>query len=252
MLAAFTFAAALLHTSGTARVARCCPPAAAVLPATEYMLRQLQPAQSIGLLAAWEKASRDLRAAGFRGPQDEAIGERALKLKQLAETLPRVKSTAMILGLCEKGSLSFETLEEPHKSQAETLSRTSLRGEPPWGSPRGHPHLAFGIAHRAGGCAHAPSLPPRPRSRNLRRPRLRNRLRLAVGGPRLDRRGAGDSSAAARTNLGYPSAPSRLSRRLHLLALVRPRPSSGSERHCSGRSPRAPQSRSAPGHSAPL
>ncbi len=33
MLAAFTFAAALLHTSGTARVARCCPPAAAVLPA---------------------------------------------------------------------------------------------------------------------------------------------------------------------------------------------------------------------------
>ncbi|EOD15663.1 hypothetical protein EMIHUDRAFT_211218 [Emiliania huxleyi CCMP1516] len=153
MLAAFTFAAALLHTSGTARVARCCPPAAAVLPATEYMLRQLQPAQSIGLLAAWEKASRDLRAAGFRGPQDEAIGERALKLKQLAETLPRVKSTAMILGLCEKGSLSFETLEEPHKSQAETLSRTSLRGEPPWGSPRGHPHLAFGIAHRAGGSA---------------------------------------------------------------------------------------------------
>jgi len=162
MLATFAFAAALLHASGTARVARCCPPAAAVLPATEYMLRQLQPAQSIGLLAAWEKASRDLRAAGFRGPQDEAIGERALKLKQLAETLPRVKSTAMILGLCEKGSLSFETLEEPHKSQAETLSRTSLRGEPPWGSPRGHPHPAFGIAHRAGGCDRAPYLPLRP------------------------------------------------------------------------------------------
>jgi len=102
--------------------------AAMQIPTAGYMIRTLKATQSVGLLAAWEKASKDLRAAGFRGPEDQAIGERALKLKQLNEELPRLKSTAMILGLCENGQLSFETLTEPHKSQAETLSRTTLEG----------------------------------------------------------------------------------------------------------------------------
>jgi hypothetical protein len=31
-------------------------------------------AQSLGLLAAWDKTPKDLRAAGFRGPEDEATG----------------------------------------------------------------------------------------------------------------------------------------------------------------------------------
>lgn len=100
--------------------------------------------------------SQDIRAAGFRGPGDEAVGERQLKLKQLAEELPRLKSATMILGLCEKGQLTFQTLQvashgpgrsggvpletafthtpfhtlstpqEPHRAQAEVLSRTTL------------------------------------------------------------------------------------------------------------------------------
>jgi hypothetical protein len=73
--------------------------------------------QSLGLLAAWDKTSKDLRAAGFRGPEDEAIGARAVKLKELSKQLPLLKATAMVLGLCEKGTMSFGALQEPHKAQ---------------------------------------------------------------------------------------------------------------------------------------
>eukprot|EP00967_Tisochrysis_lutea_P090643 scaffold129819_cov30-Tisochrysis_lutea.AAC.1 len=87
------------------------------MSAAGYIVRTLPPSKCIGLLAGWEKASKDLRSAGFRGPEDEAVGERAIKLKRLAEELPKLKGTVMVLALCEKGSLSFETLQEPHKSQ---------------------------------------------------------------------------------------------------------------------------------------
>lgn len=31
--------------------------------------------------------------------------------------LALLKSTAMVLGLCDKGTLAFETLQEPHKTK---------------------------------------------------------------------------------------------------------------------------------------
>jgi len=56
----------------------------------------------------------------------EAIGERALKLKQLATQLGEMKGQVNVLGLLSKGSLTLETLQEPHKSMAKRLSTTRI------------------------------------------------------------------------------------------------------------------------------
>ncbi len=82
--------------------------------------------QTLGLLMQWSKLANDLRASGFRGPSDEAIGQRAIKLKSITERLPRLKAKVNIIALCEKGSLSYDTLQEPHRSDAERLSRTRV------------------------------------------------------------------------------------------------------------------------------
>lgn len=69
----------------------------------------------------------DARSNGFQ-PESEAIGERALKLKDMAQQLSELKAQANILGLCAKGGLSFDTLQEPHASMGARLSRTSIVG----------------------------------------------------------------------------------------------------------------------------
>ena len=64
---------------------------------------------------------------GFQ-PKMEAIGAHALRLRHLVDELPSVDSVTNILGLVEKGSLSFDNLQEPHKSKAERLSKTRVVG----------------------------------------------------------------------------------------------------------------------------
>ena len=92
-----------------------------------YVLKQNLPsAQTVGLLFQWTKAASDLRAAGFRGPADEAIGPRAAKLKDIAERLPRLKAQVNVLALCEKGTLSYTDLQEPHRSNAKRLERSRI------------------------------------------------------------------------------------------------------------------------------
>ena len=44
------------------------------------------------------------------------------------QELSRLKALANILALAERGSLSFEKLEEPHALQGEALSRTKVMG----------------------------------------------------------------------------------------------------------------------------
>ena len=68
-----------------------------------------------------------MRADGFQ-PNLEAIGDRANQMKTLASVLPGLASTANILALCAKGSMSYDTLQEPHASVAERLSRTRVHG----------------------------------------------------------------------------------------------------------------------------
>jgi len=91
----------------------------------EYMLAALSPPRAAFLLFQWDKTAQDSRSAGFQ-PESEAIGERALKLKQLSSVLPELKAQANILGLCSKGALSFDKLQEPHASIAKRLSSTKI------------------------------------------------------------------------------------------------------------------------------
>lgn len=69
--------------------------------------------------------AQTVRANGF-SPATEAVGDGAFKMKALHEELPKLKAQAGIIGLCEKGQLSFDKLEEPHASMAKRLSRTKL------------------------------------------------------------------------------------------------------------------------------
>ena len=69
--------------------------------------------------------AQTVRANGF-SPATEAVGDGAYKMKDLAEVLPKLKTQAGIIGLCEKGQMSFETLEEPHKAMGKRLSKTKL------------------------------------------------------------------------------------------------------------------------------
>lgn len=78
------------------------------------------------MLHMWGTQAMTVRANGF-SPASEAVGDGAFRMKWLAAELPKLKAQATVLGMCEKGQLSFDKLEEPHKSQAERLSRTTMR-----------------------------------------------------------------------------------------------------------------------------
>lgn len=67
-----------------------------------------------------------VRANGF-SPATEAVGDGAIRMKELSKELTKLTAQAKILGLCERGSLSFDALEEPHASVAQRLSKTKLR-----------------------------------------------------------------------------------------------------------------------------
>ena len=69
--------------------------------------------------------AQTVRANGF-SPASEAVGDGAYKMKALSDALPKLKSQATILGLCEQGQMSFDKLEEPHKSMGDRLSKTKL------------------------------------------------------------------------------------------------------------------------------
>eukprot|EP00966_Prymnesium_polylepis_P163790 3786365-Prymnesium_polylepis.1 len=56
----------------------------------------------------------------------EATEDRAFKMKQMADDLPRLAAQANVLGLCERGSMNFEALAEPHASMGERLSKTRV------------------------------------------------------------------------------------------------------------------------------
>lgn len=100
---------------------------ASAVASSDYLLQKLDAGRGSFLLHTWAMAAQTERANGF-SPASEAIGDGALRMKYLADELPKLVSTAKILGLCEKGTLSFDNLEEPHASMAERLSRTSLQG----------------------------------------------------------------------------------------------------------------------------
>ena len=78
------------------------------------------------LLHTWTQQALTVRANGF-SPTSEAIGDGAIRMKSLAGDLQQLTAQAKILGLCERGSLSFDALDEPHKSNAKRLSKTKLR-----------------------------------------------------------------------------------------------------------------------------
>ncbi|KAL1499152.1 hypothetical protein AB1Y20_013663 [Prymnesium parvum] len=90
-----------------------------------FRIQPLPPAKAHFLLHTWSKTAYDARANGFR-PQMEATGEMATKLKALAEELPRLAAQANVLGLCERGSMRFDALAEPHASAGERLAKTRL------------------------------------------------------------------------------------------------------------------------------
>jgi hypothetical protein len=77
------------------------------------------------LLQTWAAQAETVRANGF-SPKSEAVGNGAFKMKALADELPKLKAQASIIGLCEKGQMSFETLKEPHATIGARLSRTKL------------------------------------------------------------------------------------------------------------------------------
>jgi hypothetical protein len=109
--------AVLLYTSS----------AMAYTPRPGFMLKELPAAKGSFLLHTWMQAAQTVRANGF-SPASEAVGEGAFRMKFLSEALPGLVAQAKILGLCERGSLSFDSLQEPHASMGERLSRTKLVG----------------------------------------------------------------------------------------------------------------------------
>lgn len=90
-----------------------------------FLVQGLPAPKGFFLLTTWSKAAADMRANGF-APSSEAIGERANRLRYLADELPKRAAQANVLALCERGSMSFDTLQEPHRSVGERLSRTQL------------------------------------------------------------------------------------------------------------------------------
>ena len=78
------------------------------------------------LLHTWGQQALTVRANGF-SPTSEAIGDGATRMKKLAEALPKLAAQARILGLCERGDMNFDKLEEPHASIAQRLSKTKVR-----------------------------------------------------------------------------------------------------------------------------
>lgn len=92
-----------------------------------YLLKELPPAKAGILILTWSKAAGSMRADGFQ-PNSEAIGDRAVQLKQIAAALPGLASKANVLALCSQGSMSFDTLQEPHASMAKRLSCTTVMG----------------------------------------------------------------------------------------------------------------------------
>lgn len=92
-----------------------------------FLLQELPPAKAGILILTWSKAAQHVRADGFK-PNIEAIGERAPQMKVIEKLLPGLASKANILALCAKGSMSFDTLQEPHASVAMRLSRTKVYG----------------------------------------------------------------------------------------------------------------------------
>ena len=78
-------------------------------------------------ILTWSKAAQNLRADGFK-PNTEAIGERQPQLKAIEKALPRLAAQANIVAQCEKGTLSYDTLQEPHASRAKRLSKTKVVG----------------------------------------------------------------------------------------------------------------------------
>lgn len=115
----------LMHVSSTPRRSVLLATAADTT-ASDYILQKLDAAKGSFLLHTWSMAAQTVRANGFT-PASEAVGDGALRMKRLADELPGLVSAAKILGLCDRGSLSYDTLEEPHASMAERLSRTELR-----------------------------------------------------------------------------------------------------------------------------
>ena len=88
--------------------------------------RCLQPAgKGSFLLHTWTQSAMTVRANGF-SPASEAVGDGAFKMKSLASDLTKYGAQAKILGLCEQGTLNFDSLEEPHASVAERLSKTRM------------------------------------------------------------------------------------------------------------------------------
>ena len=77
------------------------------------------------LLHTWTQSAMTVRANGF-SPASEAVGDGAFKMKSLASDLTKYGAQAKILGLCEQGTLNFDSLEEPHASVAERLSKTRM------------------------------------------------------------------------------------------------------------------------------
>lgn len=104
-----------------ALLAPCCY----ALAPTGYLLQELPAAKSSVLLHTWTNAAQTVRANGF-SPATEAVGDGAFRMKRLNDELPKLKGQATVLALCAKGSLNFDTLQEPHKSMAKRLSCTKL------------------------------------------------------------------------------------------------------------------------------
>ena len=92
-----------------------------------YVIQQLPAVKGSWLLHTWSQAAITVRSNGFNPKQAEATsGDGALRMKDLANQLPKLVSQGKILGLCEKGTLSFDSLDEPHKSMAKRLKRTRM------------------------------------------------------------------------------------------------------------------------------
>jgi len=99
--------------------------AALSLAASAYKVQDLPGSKCTILLFGWSRASADMRANGF-SPAAEAVGDYAFRLRSLNDQYPKLIGQSKIIGMCEQGSLNFENLEEPHKSQASRLSKTRL------------------------------------------------------------------------------------------------------------------------------
>lgn len=118
--ASFRLRAAPSHIVACAAKAEAAPPAK-----SDFMLQKLPAGRGSFLLHTWGQAAQTVRANGF-SPATEAVGDGAFRMKALAETLPKVVAQAKIVGVLENGSVDTSSLDEPHKSNGERLSRTKL------------------------------------------------------------------------------------------------------------------------------